>query len=199
MKSLKWSEDKYNITADYSMFKFEKSVVKYDPFNLTNTYMGRNGVIVLAQEGIDLGGGLSLTTSGPFHSLGHFLEAPDKYCNKPYFGTLKNSPSIWYREGVATAIHVAALRACGYKFSDEQWNAVHATLEWHLRVKFGASRDGATPSYIKPLVQAHITDLLMYWTKARILSEWKRKNKLIRDMPKEPYMKLRWGMLGAVA
>jgi hypothetical protein len=177
-----------NVTADFSDFGFEKSIVKYDSSNTTNTYLGENGLIVLAQEKIQIN---EMTFEGPFHSLGHFLESPDKWCNKPYFGVKRQSPTNWPREGKATLIHIAILKAFGFQFSKAQMNDIYGTLAWYN----GPQNELPGKSQIQALISLFNYEMSM-WTKTKILSEWVRKNKLIKEMPKEQYKKLRWGMLG---
>lgn len=185
-------EEKYsNIAVDESAFDFDNSVVKYNRSNTTNTYMGPDGIIVLAQEKIEIG---HMTFTGPFHSLGHFLEAPDKWCNKPYFGFLKNSTYFWPREGRATLIHIAILNAFGFEFDWSDWESIYATLAWYYGERWRQPEKHEIEA-IKPRLQDEIAS----WTKERILSEWNRKNKLIENMPKERPESVSWGMFGAVA
>lgn len=155
--------------------------------------MGRNGVIVLAQEQIEIDG---LKFLGPFHSIAHFLEAPDKWCNKPYFGFKKNSKYFWHREGNATLINMAIVKACGVTFHPEEWNNILRTLVWyHMESQWAGLPKPEDYAKFEPI----INEKMAFWSKERILREWRRKNTLIRRMPKEPYIKMRYGMYGAVA
>ena len=138
------------------------SYVKYDQ-NRFSCYLNENGVIVLGNEYIELP---ARFLRGPYHAMGHFLEAPDKYINKPYFGFRVDWPeSTWCpRELDAIVNHILLMEWDGEELSPREKEA------WFARVLV-KGREQEMLDY----AHSYAGGRTIEWC----LEEWHRKNQLL--------------------